>query len=347
MLEFDFLPAFYLLPLPWLVYTFLPANKKQQAAIHVPFFHSLEALSNNSLSRQGKMNKVNLCSLVLIWLLLLTAAASPKWIGDDITLESSGRDLLLAVDLSKSMAREDMIIKGEPSNRLIAVKAVIADFLERRKGDRVGLILFADQAYVQAPLTFDKNTVKQFLLESEIGFAGSNTAIGDAIGLSIKRLKNRPANRHVLILVTDGANTAGAVKPLPAAKLAAENNITIYTIGVGAEEMIRQGLLGFGNRRINPSADLDEQTLQSIANITGGQYFRARNPEELLDIYKLLDELEPIEGKAQTFRPVKKLFFWPLAIALVISFLLAIKHCLPSLLSAADIFQATRGERDL
>jgi Ca-activated chloride channel family protein len=169
--------------------------------------------------------------------------------------------------------------------------------------------------------------VQQFLREAQIGFAGEeSTAIGDAIGLSVKRLRNRPGDRHVMILLTDGQNNGGEVQPIPAAKLAADNNVVIYTIGVGADEMIMPGMFGssFGSRRVNPSADLDEETLKTIAELTGGQYFRARNPEQLMQIYQILDQLEPVEDKQQSFRPQKALFYWPLAIGLLLSVLLAL-----------------------
>jgi Ca-activated chloride channel family protein len=180
---------------------------------------------------------------------------------------------------------------------------------------------------VQAPLTFDLDTVGRFLHEAQIGFAGEETAIGDAIGLAIKRLRERPGERHVLILLTDGANTAGNVTPAEAAKLAAENNIMIYTVGVGADELILPGPFGgnFGARRVNPSRDLDEDALKNIAAVTGGKYFRARNPEELAGIYRLLDSLEPVADKTQTFRPQRSLFYWPLAAALLLSFIAALQ----------------------
>jgi Ca-activated chloride channel family protein len=325
MLSFDWPMVFFLLPLPLLAYWLLPLAKQQQAAVRVPFYNELADLEHSTV--QSPKNKTyRLITLIIIWLSLITAAASPKWIGDAIEIPTSGRDLLLAVDLSKSMTREDMVVQGEQTDRITAVKVVVSDFLERRKGDRIGLILFADQAYVQAPLTFDTKTVKRFLLEAQIGFAGSNTAIGDAIGLSVKRLRNRPGDKHVIILLTDGANTTGQVKPIAAAKLAARENIKIYAIGIGADEMVTPGLFGtsFGAQKINPSADLDEKTLQAMADMTGGKYFRARNPEELIGIYKLLDELEPIEDKKETFRPIKSLFYWPLNLALFSSMLMAI-----------------------
>jgi Ca-activated chloride channel family protein len=326
MLQFELAWLFYLLPLPIIAYWLIPAARQQQAAVRVPFYKVLSDLRQqpgNTLQR----SKFRLLSLAVIWTALITAAASPTWIGDPITLPSSGRDLLLAVDLSGSMKIEDMVIKGQQAQRIIAVKAVLNDFIPRRRGDRLGLLLFGSQAYVQAPLTFDLKTVQQFLREAQIGFAGEeSTAIGDAIGLAVKRLRNRPGDRHVMILLTDGQNNGGEVEPIPAAKLAAENNIVIYTVGVGADEMITPGIFGssFGSRRVNPSADLDEKTLQAIAKMTNGKYFRARNPEELMQIYQILDQLEPVEDNEQSFRPQKTLFYWPLAIAFLLSGLIAI-----------------------
>lgn len=324
MLEFQASWVFYCLPLPLLVYWLVPRAQQQQTAIRVPFYQQLGALESQ---QQNAINKkpLRILSSLVIWCCLITAAASPTWIGDPITLPANGRDLMLAIDLSESMQIEDMQIRGEQTNRLIAVKAVMDDFIARRKGDRIGLILFGSKAYVQAPLTFDRATVQRFLRESQIGFAGGSTAIGDTLGLAVKRLRKRPGDRHVLVLLTDGANTSGEVQPLAAAKFAADNNIIVYTIGVGADEMVTPGIFGssFGSRTVNPSADLDEKTLQQIASLTGGRYFRARSPEQLINIYQLLDQLEPVEDNQQTFRPSKNLFYWPLGAALLLSLLVA------------------------
>ena len=244
-----------------------------------------------------------------------------KWVGDAITLPSSGRDLLLAVDISGSMGTEDMSLSGQMVTRLAAVKAVVGEFVERRRGDRLGLILFGSQAYLQAPLTFDRNTINTLLTETPLGIAGGKTAIGDAIGLSVKRLLDRPAANRVLILLTDGVNNVGEVSPIQAAKLAAQEGITIYTIGFGADQMEVSGLLF--NRTVNPSAELDTETLTEIADLTGGLYQRARSTQELASIYLALDELEPIEVDQETYRPEKSLFFWPLGSALVLSLFIA------------------------
>ncbi|CAG1020650.1 partial hypothetical protein, partial [Patescibacteria group bacterium] len=228
----------------------------------------------------------------------------------------SGRDLMLAVDLSRSMEAQDFMLNKRPVDRLTAIKAIANEFIGRRVGDRIGLVLFGSQAYLQAPLTFDRKTVQILLNEAVLGLAGENTAIGDAIGLAVKRLKNQPAKSHVLILLTDGANTAGEVSPLKAAELAASSGLKIYTIGIGADEMIVPSL--FGSRKVNPSVDLDENTLIKIAESTGGYYYRARNTQELDNIYKRLDELEPVEKDKQYFRPRTELYTYPLAASLLL-----------------------------
>lgn len=309
-----------LAPLPWLVYRFWRPLTVQEAALKVPFFARLTALGAGEVGSAGR-GLVPRLLLILIWLAVLLAAARPVWQGDAVALPASGRDLLLAVDISGSMETPDMEVQGRRLQRVEVLKYVVSDFIERRKHDRIGLILFGTQAYLQAPLTFDRHSVATYLKEAQLGFAGQQTAIGDAIGLAIKRLRSRPESSRVLILLTDGANTAGRIRPRQAAEMAAKAGVKIYTVGLGAEEMIEQTFLG--RRRVNPSADLDEDTLHYIADTTGGSYFRARNPEELIQIYSQLDQLEPIEQDAQTYRPIRALFHWPLAAALLASFTLA------------------------
>ncbi len=309
-----------LLPLPLLVYWLIPAVKTQTTALRIPNYARLKPSKAVTQSLSSHPLKISISAIV--WLLLLLAAARPISTGTPVQLPGNARDLMLAVDLSGSMETQDMVIQQQRTNRLIAIKAVLNPFIDRRKGDRIGLILFGSQAYLQSPLSFDRTTIATLLNEAQIAMAGRETSIGDAIGLAVKRLRSRPAESRVLILVTDGANTAGVIPPLKAAQLAAEEHITIYTIGVGAEEMIQPGLFGssFGERRVNPSADLDEKTLTEISNLTGGRYFRARNTEELEGIYHLLDQLEPVLQEAETVRPKKSLYYLPLMAAIFIAF---------------------------
>jgi len=251
--------------------------------------------------------------------LLVLAVSRPQWIGEVESLPVTGRDLLLAVDISGSMDTQDMILNRKAVNRLKVVKKVAGEFIQRRHGDRVGLILFGSRAYLQTPLTFDTETTATLLDESEIGLAGRETAIGDAIGLAVKRLRDDTTSDRVLVLLTDGANTSGEVQPLQAAEFAARDGLTVYTVGVGADEMMVQDF--FGSRVVNPSADLDEDTLRSIAEQTGGRYFRARDAEGLEKIYEILDELEPVESDVEIIRPVDELFYWPMSVAYVLALL--------------------------
>ncbi|MEE4659215.1 MAG: VWA domain-containing protein [Halieaceae bacterium] len=329
MLELQWPWAFYLLPLPLLVWRFWPSAGAQDAALRAPFFEAWRELESSG-ARRATGSWLAGIALVGIWGSLLLAVARPTWVGEPVTLPASGRDLLLAVDLSGSMQVEDMQVGQQTVTRIAAVKQVVGDFIERRKGDRLGLILFGSNAYVQAPLTFDRTTVKRFLREAQLGFAGRETAIGDAIGLAVKRLRDRPAASRVLILLTDGAHNAGEVEPFDAARLAADNGVKIHTIGIGADQMVRPGIFGssFGSRVVNPSRDLDERSLRQIANMTGGNYFRARDPAELVNIYELLDALEPVEQEAQSYRPQKSLFHLPLSLAFGLSLLLGFARVL-------------------
>jgi Ca-activated chloride channel family protein len=328
MFEFAWPWIFLLAPLPWLLRLLLPTADSGEAALKVSFLNELEGLVGHR-ARTRLPGWRQQAPFALLWLLLLGAAARPEWVGEPLPLPASGRDLLIAVDVSGSMAYSDMRWEGEEVNRLTLVKHLLGDFIEGRQGDRVGLILFGSQAYLQAPLTFDRHTVRTWLDEALIGIAGKNTAIGDAIGLAVKRLRQRPADSRVLVLVTDGANTGGEIEPLTAARLAAEEGVKIYSIGIGADPQ-QSGVLGlFG---VNPGLDLDEPTLRAIAEATGGEYFRARGSEELQAIGARLDRLEPVAQQPTLARPALALYAWPLGAALLLSLLLVIRGLWPQAL---------------
>lgn len=302
------------LPLPLAAYFLIPrAQELPASALRVPFFGALAAAESGPAGSRLWRGLPG----GLAWVLLVIAAARPQVIGEPIALPMSGRDLMLAVDISGSMVEQDMVIGNRLVERLTAVKAVAGDFIERREGDRVGLILFGSQAYLQTPLTFDRKTARALLFESAVGLAGRETAIGDAIGLAVKRLRDQSSENRILILLTDGANTAGSIDPMKAAELAAREGVRIYTIGVGAES---RGLFGLAPG----GARIDERTLQAIAKATGGRYFRARDVDGLQAIYGMLDELEPVVSDEKTFRPVDELFQWPLAAALILSALVGL-----------------------
>lgn len=333
MINFELPWLFLALPLPLLVYWLPPKRSNTIAALKVP--HIINAIE--SPQSESKKPRLPLLILTLIWALLVTAATQPQWLGDAVDIPTEGREMMIAVDLSGSMQIEDMSLNSRTVNRLDLLKVVLGDFIERRVGDRLGLILFADDAYMQTPMTYDKKTVKQMLDESVLGLVGTKTAIGDAIALAVKRFDNEKQSNRVLLLVTDGQNTAGKISPEQALELAVAKDITIYTIGIGADSMIQQSL--FGNRRVNPSSELDEESLQDIAKQTNGQYFRARDSQSMNDIYQLLDKLEPVEQEQQQMRPLSALFFWPLAAAFILTFIYLLAITAPNI----PLFTSKRG----
>jgi len=316
------------LPLPLLVRKLMPpVVGTQDAGLRVPSFRGFSVLADRSEVEQ--LLNWRFWIAVIAWALLVLAAARPERIGDELDVPVSGRNLMLAVDLSGSMDAKDFELGSRRVDRLTATKAVAGDFISRREGDRIGLILFGERAYLQVPLTLDRQTVNTLLLEAFIGLAGEKTAIGDAITLAVKRIHDQgsEAGEQVLILLTDGANTAGEIDPLKAAELAQQIGLRVYTIGIGAEQMVVSSITG-GMRRVNPSADLDEETLTQIASLTGGRYFRAKDTAGLQDIYRLLDEMEPVAEPEAGFRPVKSLFYWPLAGSFVLAAFLALMNLL-------------------
>jgi Ca-activated chloride channel family protein len=329
MFEFAWVWVLFILPLPLLIYFMFPGKAtSESAALLVP--NSLKVQSHATKSLKKSTPRLFLATL--IWCCLVLAAARPQWLGEPVSIPNEGRDLMIAVDLSGSMKQDDMRINGRAVNRLDMTKYVLREFIKRRVGDRLGLILFADTAYLQAPLTFDRDTIKTLLDESVLGLVGDRTAIGDAIGLAVKRFDDKEESNRVLILLTDGRNTAGNITPEQANELAIDKGVTIYTIGLGAEEQEIASV--FGRRTINPSQDLDERLLIEVARSTAGQYFRARNTQELEAIYKTLDRLEPVAGEGQKLRPLTALFYLPLGIAVIISALYALFYLLKQVFSS-------------
>jgi Ca-activated chloride channel family protein len=325
-----------LAPLPWLLYRFRSAADPQSGAVYLPFLETIgpvAAADTLGASRSAR------AWFAVLWLLLILAALRPQVLGDPLPVPTTGRQLLLAVDVSGSMATPDM---GDGATRLQTVQRVAGRFIDGRHGDQVGLILFGTQPYLQAPLTPDLATVHRFLNEAVVGIAGPETAIGDAIGLAIKRLRansrgtdhagtdqagtdrvdpdkvspdhadDSRAKQAILVLLTDGESNAGAVPPLEAARLAKEAGLRIYTIGVGA--IPQSGF--FGSQGNN---DLDEDTLKAIAKTTGGEYFRAADADALREVYHRIDQLEPAAGHEQWLRPAQEWFSLPLGIALALS----------------------------
>ena len=319
------------LPLPLLARKFFsPAAGTADAGLRVPSLSGFAML--NERSEVEQLLNWRFWLMAIAWVLLVVASARPERIGDELDVPVSGRNLMLAVDLSGSMDAKDFQLGNRAVDRLTATKAVASDFIARREGDRIGLILFGENAYLQVPLTLDRETVNVLLLEAFIGLAGEKTAIGDAITLAVKRIHDQggDAGEQVLILLTDGANTAGAIPPIRAAELAQQIGLRIYTIGIGADSMMMSSPFG-GARRTNPSADLDEDTLTEIASLTGGRYFRARDTTALQEIYRILDEMEPVAEPEAGFRPVKSLYYWPLGGAMALASFLVLTNMLAGL----------------
>lgn len=309
------------LPLPLLTRLLLPpAGSGTGPALRLPGIQSAAGLELSGPGRAGRAHRI---LAWLVWTLLVLAAARPQWLGDPVNLPLSGRDLMLAVDVSGSMESEDYMLEGRSVNRLEVVKSVAGRFIERRQGDRLGLILFGSRAYLQTPLTHDRATVRTMLEESVIGLAGRETAIGDAIALAVKRLRDRDDDNRVLILLTDGTNTAGALAPLDAAGLAAQAGVRVYTIGIGGGTVGVRTPFGMLRRR---AGDLDTKTLEAIAGETGGHYFQATDTAQLEAVYDELDRLEPSLRDSRTYRPLQSLYVWPAGAALILTLLIALTH---------------------
>ncbi|HXW53586.1 MAG TPA: VWA domain-containing protein [Myxococcota bacterium] len=251
--------------------------------------------------------------MVLAWSLLVVALMRPQHVGQPIEITRDGRNIMLVLDISESMEARDMKISGESVSRLDSAKVVLSDFIDKRHGDRLGLVVFGSESFLHAPLSFDHPTIKQFLTEAEIGFAGPKTAIGDAIGLSVKKLIEQTEGQKTVVLLTDGQNNAGSLEPSQAAQIAKQQGIKIYIVGLGSSRMMVHGF--FGPTPVNPSASLDEaeSELKEIAATTGGNYFRARDFDGLSTIYEEIDKLEPVRADSLVLIPRKELFYWPLA----------------------------------
>lgn len=301
------------IPLPWLVHALLPARGDEEAALRVPWGDRLQRIAGAGALAATPRGFPWLA--LLAWILLCVAAARPQQLGPAIAPPQVGRDLMLAVDLSASMGEEDMELGGRIVDRLAAAKAVLADFLDRRVGDRVGLVVFGERAFALTPLTLDRDSVREQLDGSVVGLAGRATAIGDAIGLATKRLQKQPADQRVLILLTDGVNTAGTLDPVKAAQIARDNDVRIHAIAFGGDG---GALSVFGFQLPTGGDEVDEAGLQRIAALTGGRFFRARDTDALAGIYAEIDKLEPVQRQGRVVRPKIERYPLPLAGALAL-----------------------------
>ncbi len=322
MLELAWPFALATLPLPLLAWWLLPAWRTERASVRVPFFEQLAAAAGQTPQPGAVILKrlpVQMIVAGVVWVLLILALARPQWVGPPVTRDVSARDLMLAVDISGSMDQHDFRAPdGQMLQRLAGVKRVITEFIVRRRGDRVGLILFGTRAYVQVPFTQDLGTTRALLDQTDVAMAGQQTAIGDAIGLAINTFAASKAQQKVLILLTDGNDTASRVSPAHAADIARQRGLVIHTIGVGDPA-------ASGENRV------DLATLREVASTTGGQFFRAEDGAQLQAIYAEIDRLAPVKLQTQTWRPKLPLFQWPLGAAVVLGLALWVVLLLPGL----------------
>ncbi|WP_347900549.1 VWA domain-containing protein [Pseudomonas purpurea] len=312
MWQLDYPWLLLLLPVVGFGYRYLPAYREARSAVRVPFFMAMSRAIGQAPSQAGtRNNRWQLLLNLLVWVLLALAVARPVWVEKPIERQQPVRDLMLAIDLSQSMETTDFSdANGQKINRLAAVKAVVHGFIERRKDDRLGLIVFGSGAYPQAPLTLDHASLSLLLDDTGIGMAGPNTAIGDAIGLSLKLLDQAHEQEKVLILLTDGNDTSSAITPDHAAAMAAAKGVVIHTIGIG--DPTAEG-----------EAKVNLQGLQQIAQATGGRFFRAEDRNALAQVYATLDQITPHQVKTLSHQPKRDVFWLPLGAALAI---LALYH---------------------
>ena len=309
MFEFEYPWLLLSLPLPILVWLIAPSYKESRPAIRTPFFEQLAEMSGQQPTRGAVTPRRTIVQKLLlpaVWLLLIAAIARPVWVGAPITKTESGRDLLLAVDLSGSMEAQDFRDPmGERMRRLDAARQVLDDFISRREGDRIGLIFFGTAAFLQTPFTLDHQICRALLDEAQVRMAGPRTMIGDAIGLAIQLFEQSDVDERVLILLTDGNDTGSKVPPGKAAEIAAERGVRIHAVAIGDPTTVGEN-------------QIDEEALHQIANTTGGRFFRAGDREQLDSIYTVLDEIEPVEAETISFRPKRQLFSWPLGAVIVV-----------------------------
>lgn len=295
-----------LLPLPLLAGYLLPPHREREDALRFPFFRRIaEAAGAEPHAGAVILSRPMISRItgILCWVLLVVALARPERVGAPVTIDKAARDVVLAIDISGSMDAKDFSTPGgEPKQRLAGVRDVVRQFVEGRDGDRMALIVFGTAAYLQAPLTEDLDTILKLLDRTEVGMAGPHTALGDAIGLSIRTFEASDIDQRLLILLSDGSDTASKMSPVNAAEIAADRGVEIYSIGVGDPDAT-------GENRVDIAA------LQAIAQRTGGQYFFAEDEGALTQVYARIDELAPRETETLSFRPRQSLSWFAMGLA--------------------------------
>lgn len=311
MFEFANIWAFWLLPLPFLIYWLVPPLRIRSEVVLVPFLDRAASATGEKLKKGAWITKRSAFQwvfLYLSWIFLLLALAKPQLVGEPTMKIKTERSFLVVADISFSMANKDWMVGDQRLSRWEAVKNVLENFITKRQGDRMALVFFGTNAYLQTPFTTDLDVVKWFLEETDVGMAGQMTSIGKAIGFGIKMFKEDPLKQKVMLVLTDGQDGGKGISPLDAAYLAKNDSITIYTIGIGDP--------------FAAGSDLDEETLKSIATITDGKYFRAIDQNAMTEVYKTIEMLEPMEFEEEEYKPVTALYYYPLVVAIALGFLL-------------------------
>lgn len=312
MFEFGYTWAFFLLPVPFLLYWILPVFKQRKEALRFPPFDQAVTASGKKAKSKAWIAKRNIFQwllLTFVWLCLLTALASPRLVGEPELKVKTARNFVIAADISFSMANTDWFIDDQRVTRWEGVKQVMRSFIRQRQSDRIALVFFGTNAYLQAPLTTDHDVIEFMLEETDVGMAGQMTSIGKAIGYSLQIFEGDSLEQKVLLLLTDGQDDGRGIFPTDAARMAHQDSVKIYTIGIGEPT---------GN-----NSGLDENTLKSIASISDGQYFLAQDAMQLKQAYKTLNQLEPVEFEEEDNKPVSLLYHYPLAVGLCLAFTLA------------------------
>lgn len=324
MIHFAYPAAFFLLIVPFIVRRFLPPVKGLHGdALYVPFWEEIFTVNgknkNSGLSGASAKNNKKIWILWAVWILSVAAAARPQWIGEPIKIKDYGRDIMLVLDISTSMREPDFVLNRRRIDRLTAVKLTAENFIKRRTNDRIGLVLFGTRAYLQSPITFDRQSVIDTIKTMDAGMAGNSTSIGDALGLALKNIrKGGDKGEKIIILLTDGENNDGSLSMAQAINLAYNEKIKIYTIGVGTKNAFVDSLFGIS---VSQSVGgVDEEGLKQLAEKTKGTYFRAEDTQQLQKIYNEIDKMEPSANEDQFTREVRDLFHIPLSLALMLSF---------------------------
>ncbi len=319
MFEIAYKWVFWLAPLPLLVYWILPAQKMRRSALIYPRIKNAAEVLGTPLRKSAWISKRNFFQWVILWLIwlsLLAAFSSPQIVGKPEMKIKTARSFVIAADISFSMANRDWALDGKRATRWEAVKSLLKNFISSRQGDRMGLIFFGTNAYLQAPLTTDLESITRLMDETDVGMAGQMTAIGKAIGFGIKLFEKDTLDQKVMLLLTDGVDGGEGIAPFDAANMAKADSIKIYTLGIGDPSQ--------------PGADLDENTLKRIAEVTDGKYFLAIDPDQLNAAYAELNDLEPMEFEEEEYKPITLLFYYPLLVAFGLSLLLVISRVIVS-----------------